>query len=246
MNLSLAQTAHRVQIAHFEGPLDLLLSLVEEAKLDLTEISLTKVATQYEAYLADLQEYNVEVESSYIVVFAKLLELKSQLLLPEVVEDTADDEYESELSLLDQLKLYKSLKAATAWLEERETKSSACYSRQAPDLRPQELLLDFKLSSLTRIMVKLQKRKSREEQALVAVPEAIPLSVPERIRQFWGQLKAKVQMTFEELLPPVRERNVVVVTFLALLDLARRDKVTLTQRGKGTVDVELKDSRNND
>ena len=78
---------YKVQLPFFQGPLDLLLNLVEESELDITEISLAEVTGQYREYLELLGQLDVEIESSYLVVFAQLLELKSRLLLPEPEPD---------------------------------------------------------------------------------------------------------------------------------------------------------------
>ena len=78
---------YKVELPFFQGPLDLLLSLVEESELDITEISLAAVTGQYREYLELLGQLDVEIESSYLLVFAQLLELKSRLLLPEPEPD---------------------------------------------------------------------------------------------------------------------------------------------------------------
>ncbi|MEW6283480.1 MAG: segregation/condensation protein A, partial [Candidatus Eremiobacterota bacterium] len=76
--------AYRVDLPGFNGPLDLLLHLVGQSKLDITAISLAAVADQYRAYLESLQQMNLEIESEYLVVFSQLLEIKSRVLLPPV------------------------------------------------------------------------------------------------------------------------------------------------------------------
>ena len=231
-------SAWRVQLTGFEGPLDLLLHLVRDAQLDLTEISLAAVAQQYFAYLETMQRLDVEIESSYLVVFAQLLELKSRLLLP---DDPVEDEQlfldfgEEETDaapresdpLVDRLAAYALVKDAAEWLAGREASAFARYPRPTGMAWPDEPELEVSAEALAAAMRRLEA-SPRAPRDPVAV-EKITLSVPERVRELWSLFVRQPLARFRDLLGARPTRPLVVVTFLALLELARRRKVTLRQ-----------------
>ncbi|CAN0186873.1 unnamed protein product, partial [Phaeothamnion confervicola] len=149
---------YQVDLPQFEGPLDLLLSLVDKEKLNITEISLASVAQQYQQYLLTLERLNLEVESSYIVVFAQLLEIKSRLLLPPVEEEdgygyedysSPADAYEDpEEDLVEQLRMYKLVKEAADWFSMQEAYSFGQYHHPCSQLEPEWLELDVSVEAL--------------------------------------------------------------------------------------------------
>lgn len=231
-------SAYRVHLSGFEGPLDLLLHLVRDAQLDLTEISLAAVAQQYFQYLETMHKLDVEIESSYLVVFAQLLELKSRLLLPDEPEedeqlflDFGDEESDAAPResdpLVDRLAAYALVKDAAAWLAGREASSFARYARPTGMAPPDEPELDVSAEALAAAMRRLES-SPRAPRDPVSV-EKITLSVPERVRELWNMIVRRPISRFRELLGARPTRPLLVVTFLALLELARRRKVSLRQ-----------------
>ena len=243
------QQGYKVDLPFFEGPLDLLLSLVEESELDITEISLSAVTGQYREYLELLGELDVEIESSYLVVFAQLLELKSRLLLPEPEPDDhhlfgfeveADED-----DLVARLKEYQRLKKKAEWLAEREGQSLARYPHPSGLSGPDTPLLHLSLRSLHRAALRCLKPKKPFKEQIDF--KRVELSVPERVEQIWGALQSaretgRPRTTFSELLrSEKRSKPLVVVTFLALLGMARRDRVDLFQHEHtGEIECEIK------
>lgn len=229
------QSNYQVELPQFNGPLELLLTLVGQAKLDITAISLARVADQYRSYLETLQGLNVEIESSYLVVFAQLLEIKSKLLLPPTDEpeeesDAVDrDEAMKDPAqeLVEKLKEYASFKEAADWLAEREGASAARYPRNAalPELDWPEL--EVSADSLADAMRRLDLAP-RAPRAPVSV-EKISFSLPERIGQILTRLFERPRWFFKELLEGRRGKAWIVVTFLAVLEMARRQQVHLEQ-----------------
>lgn len=242
---------YKVQLPWFEGPLDLLLSLVEESELDITEISLSQVTGQYREYLELLGQLDVEIESSYLVVFAQLLELKSRLLLPEPEPDEHMFGFEiepDEDDLVARLKEYQKLKKSAGWLGEREGQSLARYPHPSGLSEPETPILHLTLRSLHIAALRcLKPRKPFREQIDY---KKIELSVPERVEQIWDTLQSAQRATprertkFSQLLKADRQdRPLVVVTFLALLEMARRDRIEIFQDSHvGEIEFEIKDS----
>lgn len=228
------QSNYQVELPQFNGPLELLLTLVGQEKLDITAISLARVADQYRTYLETLQGLNVEIESTYLVVFSQLLEIKSRLLLPPVEEEYDQDTIDPTQGLQDpaeelveKLKEYQAFKQAADWLAEREAGSSARYPRNAalPELEWPEL--EVSTLSLADAMRRLDLAP-RAPRAPVSV-EKISFSLPERIGQILTRLFERPRWFFRELLEGRRGKAWIVVTFLAVLEMARRQQLHLNQ-----------------
>ena len=239
---------YQVHLPQFDGPLDLLLHLVDDEKLPINEISLASVAHQYQAYLKTLEELSVEIESSYIVVFAQLLELKSKLLLPP--EPSASDLYEEDFTptmmddfvddapndLLDQLQAYRMVKEAADWLGQRESRSMAQYTRPAGVLEPDSLELDVSLEALAATWVRMDRKYEAPRRPVEL--KRVVLSVPDRVKQLWEMLRRQPRTFFHQMLGGDLNKAFIIVTFLAVLELVRRSRVHAVQEGVDS-DIEI-------
>ena len=136
---------YKVQTSVYEGPLDLLLSLIERAELDITTVSLASVTDQYLEHLRNVDQQKPEEISSFLVIATKLVQIKSEALLPRPPEREAGEEDPGE-SLVEQLKLYKRYKEIAVWMEERQTKNLRTFLRVAP---PPKVEPKLDLSNLT-------------------------------------------------------------------------------------------------
>lgn len=239
---------YQVQLPYFEGPLDLLLSLVEQSELDITEISLSEVTGQYREYLELLGQLDVEIESSYLVVFAQLLELKSRLLLPPIESDDdgmmflGDDEPDED-DLVSRLREYQRLKKAANWLAERESQSLARYPHPSGLTEPETPLLHVSRRSLHLAALRILRPRKPFKEPIGY--RKVELSVPERVEEIWSHLQGEQRrVTFSELLRREGDRKgLVVVTFLALLEMARRDRITLYQDNyRSELECELREA----
>lgn len=233
-----------VQIEQFEGPLDLLLHLVREAKLDITEISLAVVANQYFEYLERMKSFNIEIESSYLLVFAQLLELKSRLLLPPDEEEYSEPSWDSsdildqsagendgseEVSLVKRLSLYAMVSQATDWLGEREELCLNRYVRSFPQQKADVFSCELQVSleSLASAFQRLSKAGRNVNRPITL--NRVSVSVPERIEQLSQQIKAEHIYSFWGLIGKNYSRPYVVVTFLALLQMVKEGKLHVDQ-----------------
>lgn len=229
-----------MQLPQFEGPLDLLLHLVDEEKLPISEISLAAVARQYQEYLTTLERLDIEIESSYVVVFAKLLELKSRLLLPpepsaceEFFEDfgpsAGDDDYVGDApnELVDQLQAYRLVKEAAEFLFSRESRSFAQYTRPATVGEYDCLELDVSLDALTAAWVRMDRRYEGPRRPVEL--KRVVLSVPDRVKQLWDMLRRQPRTFFQQVLGGDFSKAYVIVSFLAVLELVRRSRVRAQQ-----------------
>lgn len=239
------KSLYEVHLPQFDGPLDLLLHLVDDEKLLINEVSLASVASQYQVYLKQLAHLDVEIESSYIVVFAQLLELKSKQLLPpepspmdewvddfggpDPLSDHGDEDGPHEL--VDQLQAYKMVKEAAEWLNGRESRSFAHYTRTPTVSEYDCLELDVSVDALAAAWVRMDRRYQAPRRAVEL--QRVVLSVPDRVKQLWEAIRRHPKAFFHQMLNGDYARAYVIVTFLAVLELVRRSRVRAEQSGIG-------------
>jgi segregation and condensation protein A len=214
----------------YEGPLDLLLQLIEHAELDITALALAQVTDQYLAYIHQMQVPADEI-SAFLVVAAKLLQIKSEALLPRPPVREADEEDPGE-ALARQLRIYKRFKELANWLDERETRHLRTYLRLAPPPKV-EGRLDLSDVSLADLLAAAEGifAEEAEKQALGTVISAPRITIREKIALITKQLGQSRNTTFSSLLGKKPNRLEVVVTFLALLELVKRYRVAASQEG---------------
>jgi segregation and condensation protein A len=230
LNVASHQTGgYTVQTPVYNGPLDLLLSLIERAELDITTVSLSMVTDQYLVYLRSLQEAKAEEISAFLVIAAKLIQIKSEALLPRppVREPGEEDPGQS---LVDQLRLYKRFKEISMWLQEREELGLRTYLRVAP---PPKVEGRFDLSDVTlaELLAAAEEifAKEQEKQSLGTVITAPKVTIREKIELISRVLRESDRSAFRALLGKKPTRLEVVVTFLALLELVKRYRVAAVQ-----------------
>lgn len=214
--------AYKVSTPIYEGPLDLLLQLIERAELDITKLALAHVTDQYLAHIRSLQELAAEDVSAFLVIAAKLLQIKSEALLPrpptrEVGEDDPAD------ALARQLLAYKRYKEIAKTLHNRESAGLRTYLRLAPPPKVQGVidLSEYTLNDLFNA-VKSAFSQIEEKPELKTVVSAPRITIRDRIRHIVGNIKISQRTSFRRLLGKGHTRLEVVVTFLAMLELVKR------------------------
>jgi segregation and condensation protein A len=232
-NLHQSQLSHEtsgytVTIPVYEGPLDLLLQLIERAELDITAVSLASVTDQYLAYIHQLQVPADEI-SAFLVVAAKLLQIKSEALLPRAPIREAGFEYLGD-ELARQLRIYKRFKELSNWLDDRETQHLRTYLRVAPLPRIEARLdlSDITLDDLINAAMDVYAEEA-EKQSLGTVISAPRITIREKIALIAERLVKTRNATFSGLMGQKPTRLEVVVTFLALLELVKRYRVSAQQ-----------------
>lgn len=223
------QLNYKVQTPVYEGPLDLLLDLIERAELDITSVSLATVTDQYLTYIKNLEELNADEISAFLVMAAKLLQIKSEALLPRPPVRAAGEE-DLGRSLVDQLKLYKRYKEIGAWLNERQQAHLRTYLRVAPPPKV-EPKLDLSSLTLEKFITAAQEAFAKEQarKPLDAMIGAPRVTIREKIDLIAKTLKEAERSTFRALLDRGASRLEIVVTFLALLELVKRYRVAARQ-----------------
>jgi segregation and condensation protein A len=225
----LPQTHYTVHTPVYDGPLDLLLDLIQRTELDITTLSLAMVTDQYLAHVHTLEEISADDVSAFLVIAAKLIQIKSEALLPRPPTREPGEEDVGQ-SLVDQLKLYKRFKEISLWLQERHERGLRTYLRIAPPPKV-EGKLDMSDISLGDLMLAAATifAREQEKQTLGTVISAPKVTIREKIELISNTLKSHDQTAFSELVGEHPTRLEVVVTFLALLELVKRYRVSALQ-----------------
>lgn len=227
----------------FEGPLDLLLHLIDKAEIDIQDISISEITDQYLEYLDAMQELELDITSEFLVMAATLLSMKSRLLLPKppVTDEpwiTADEDADLDPreELIRKLIEYRKYKSIAGQLRDKEWERSQVFTREAADLSPfqsvkdvnpvEGLHLDDLIQAFRRAMRRLAGRNR------VTAIRRDEISVKDRINDIILTLKNRSdagRMLFSQLIGDGMDRQEIVATFLALLELMRKGWVTCHQ-----------------
>jgi segregation and condensation protein A len=231
----------------YQGPLDLLLELIEKAELDITRLALAQVTDQYLDYMHRLQLENPAEVSAFLVIASRLLQIKSQALLPRPSDSSAyEDEQDPGEALARQLILYKRFKEVALLLSEREAEGLRTYLRMAPPLKiniqPKldisELTLDQLIQAAKDILQ--SKPELAELNSVVSMPR---ITIRDRIQSILNRLHNVKNTSFQLLLNNKSSRVEIVVTFLALLELVKRHVLTATQESIfGSIELSKEDN----
>lgn len=224
-NLLGRQLNYTVRTSVYEGPLDLLLDLIERAELDITSVSLASVTDQYLAYIKGLEQINPDEISAFLVIAAKLLQIKSEALLPRPPARAAGEE-DVGRSLVDQLKLYKRFKEIGGWLNVRQQANLRTFLRVAPPpkIEPKLDLSNLTLERLVAAAIEaFAKERNKQPLGVIIAPPRI--TIREKIDLIAKVMKDVERASFRSLLDPGASRLEIVVTFLAMLELVKRYRI---------------------
>lgn len=223
---------YRISTAVYEGPLDLLLKLIEHAELDITRLALAQVTDQYLVHIQSLQERDPAEVSAFLVIAARLVLIKSAALLPRPTLDRREEEEDPGEALARQLILYKRFKELAAWLDTRETAGLRTYLRvsAAPHVEPRADLTDVTLDDLARYAydIFIGAADLPELSEVVAAPR---VTIREKIRTILERLRTGGEVSFQSMVTEKHSRLEIVVTFLAMLELIKRHIVEASQTG---------------
>ncbi len=222
--------SYNIKLEQFEGPLDLLLQLIEQNELDITQVSLAQVTDQYIKYLNQLEYLNPGMLADFLVIAAKLLLIKSKALLPYLKMDEEDEGEELEK----QLKIYKEFLEASKVVNKILLKKRFAYAREKmpvtdiPLFNPPKSLTGEKLAKVFHEVLK-------DIEPIVNLPKKSLgriISISEKINQIRDKILQKASINFEELVKNSKDKTEVVVSFLALLELVKQKSVSVIQKDK--------------
>ncbi len=223
---------YRVELPVFNGPLDLLLHLIERDELDITAVSLVQVTGQYLAQVRQMGDAQIESLIDFISIGARLVLIKSRALLPRppIIPGGEEEEEDPAETLLRQLRAYKRFKAAGQWLDQRQQRGYRTYLRVAP---PPKLEGHLDLSgvdvhTLLEAMSEILLRSDSLEESLeVARPRQ--LTIEDQLGKLRENLQRGRPFTFAEMITNHRDRTEIAVTLLALLELIKQREAVAHQ-----------------
>ncbi len=223
---------YEVKIDAFEGPLDLLLHLIKESKVDIWDIKIVDITDQYLNYIRSMEKLNLNIASDYLVMASELMEMKSKLLLPRTKLEEETEEEDPREKLIQRLIEYQKYKDMTKNFKELEENRHEFYTKPPESLKEytDEGVItntDLSLDDLMKAFQKFLERKEAEKPLATTVTKK-EITVEERRTSIRKILKERKKVDFFELFD-VLTREYIVVTFLAVLEMARKQELTIYQ-----------------
>lgn len=223
----------KVVLTTFEGPLDLLLHLIREHKIDIYDIPIYEITKQYLEYLNKMNEYNIEVASEFLVIASTLINIKVKMLLPKENEDELKEDEDPRLELVNRLIEYEKYKKAAEVLAEVfsgqeknyfRIKDEKLYSDLSKNINPLEniTILDI-FNIMEYILTRLKESKLPPYEI-----KSKKITIGEKIRELLEILNKNEAIYFEDIVK-LKNRSEIVISFLAILDLYKQEKIDLFQ-----------------
>jgi len=236
---------YSTKLDNFEGPLDLLLYLIKEAKIEIRDIFVSQVTEQFLQYMEGVAELDIDKAGEYLKMAATLLEIKSKALLP--VEEEIDIEDNPEEMLYRRLEEYKLLKEASEDLKKVENVDRFY---KEPDKSVGEVKIvysDFNLDGLISAFSKLLMRvddKKRQENTLKEIPKEV-FTVKDKVQYIRAVLLDRQEISFFDMFNVNTTKNELITTFQALLELLKLQYVAVEQNVMfDDITIKLRDDRN--
>ncbi len=222
---------YKVQLDVFEGPLDLLLYLIKKEELDIYDIPIERITTQYMRYMDLLRLLDLNIAGEFIVMAATLMMIKSRMLLPvEERPELEEEEDDPRWDLVRQLVEYKKFKDAALHLESLEFRREDVFGRDSDEvlLGPDDevSLHDVGIFDLISAFNDALKKVKKEELKEIFAER---FTVAEKIETISGLLKTSARLTFSDLFRGMASRNEIICTFLAVLELIRLKQLQARQ-----------------
>lgn len=221
-----------LKINEFEGPLDLLLHLIKENKMDIFDIKIEEITEQYLSYIRKQESMNLEIDSEYLVLASELIEIKSKLLLPHEKEVLDEEESDPREELMNRLLEYQAYKEITKTLKEKELIRQEIYTKAPSSLKEfvdndTDIKMDITLDDLVDAFQKFLERKKESKPLATKVTEN-EITVSSRRSDIKMLLSKGKKVSFFKLFP-VYTKEYVVATFLAVLEMVKNKEIIITQ-----------------
>lgn len=220
---------YRVKLENFEGPLDLLLHLIKDSKMDIAEVRLSEITEQYLEYLNEIDTLDLERASEFIEMAATLIEIKSRKLLPRLEEEMPDEE-NPEKRLLRQIEEYKIFKEASEKLKLQE-EINRMYKAPEPSANKfkiilKDMVMDNLLDAFMHFIHKTQVEEKKEEPKNIVKDR---FTVAEKIAAIKDAVMIKERVKFKDLLDKDITKSEIINVFLAILELLKLQTISISQ-----------------
>ena len=237
---------YSIKINEFEGPLDLLLHLIKQSNIDIYDIEISEITKQYLDYINKMEELNINIASSYIVMAAELMEIKSKSLLPKKEDEEVDEAEEtiSKENLINKLIEYKKYKEMAPTFKELEYTRQNIYIKSPEKLNHylDEAIVnegDTSVEDLVDAFKKFLERKNLEKPITTKITNK-EYSVKERKHNIKNLLREKKKVLFTELFEE-NNTSFIIVTFLSILEMTKEKEIIIKQDANfSDISIELK------
>ncbi|MGP1349258.1 MAG: segregation and condensation protein A [Stomatobaculum sp.] len=226
----------------FEGPLDLLLHLIEKNKINIYDIPIAEITDQYMAYMSALGRENLELMSGFLLMAATLLDIKARMLLPREVDEETGEELDPRAELVERLLEYKKYRLMAEELADREFDAARVLYREpslprevacwTPPVDLDQLFKDVTLLTLQKIFAQVMKQREDRidpEHSRFGEIRKEPVSLKKRVGALMDYARTHRRFSFRNLLKRESSRTEIVVTFLAVLELMKIGKLRAVQ-----------------
>jgi len=231
--------ALNIKLNAFEGPFDLLFHLIDKNQIDINDIPIAELTLQYLDYMANIDEGQLDIASEFLVMAATLLSIKSRMLLPSKendaeLETAAAEDPDPREELVTKLVEYKKFTAVSEILREMQESQSTVVKRLPEDLSALwsddfSLSQDITLEDLATAFYRIMKKYDKGKQIHFVSGDPLPLSV--KIKELYDFIKGRdAEVNFNSLFGPNKSEIEFVVTFLAVLELIKMDKILAIQK----------------
>ena len=222
---------YAIQLENFEGPLDLLLHLIKKNEMDIYDIPMSAITEQYLSILDAMKTINLDVAGEFLLMAATLLHIKSKLLLPKIIEEELEEEEDDpRAELVRRLLEYQKYKEVSLTLDSRPQLNREIFARVAPEPEVlEEAEAGFVAVGLFDLLEALQEVFKESPEQHVHEINLDQLSVTDRINAILSMLQGKESLAFGDLFSGGLQRNEMIVTFLALLELVKLRMVRIMQ-----------------
>ncbi len=220
-----------VKLPVFEGPLDLLLHLIDKNKIDIYDIPIVEITNQYMEYIQAMEKEDLNIMSEFLVMAATLLDIKCKMLLPREVNEDGEEE-DPRKELVEQLLEYKMYKLMSYELRDRQVDAEQTFCKK-PTI-PEEVLeyeepVDLELSRIFRDVMRRQEDKIDPVRSKFGKLEKEEVTLVDKLEYVSEYIKNHKRFSFRELLTKQSSRTQIVVTFLAILQLMKEGAAFIEQ-----------------
>ncbi len=223
---------YEIELEAFEGPMDLLLHLINDEKIDIYDIPINSITEKFLVYIEDMESLNLEVASDFLVMASTLIEIKSKMLLPKPKLDVDEEEIDPRSELVTRLIEYKKYKEVSVKLKELETVQSKVYYKPKEEIEIVEdiVLEDMEMEVLLRSISNIIKNRTKEEKhSIVDHIQREEYTVEGCMHTLRKDIEKKEELNFTSLLSLNTTREEIITYFLALLELVKIKLVTVKE-----------------
>lgn len=228
------------QLEVFEGPLDLLLHLIQKNKVSIYDIPICLITDQYLDYLEKMEQMDLEISSSFLVMAARLLYIKSKMLLPKHEELEAEEEEDPRQELIQNLAEYKRYKEIAEFFGDRKHITDYLYFKLPEDQskyvvkQTPSMDVDRLTQAFLSVMKRLDEKLPPSRMVFSGIVGREPVSVKSKIKAVSRRIRMEGQVAFDDLFEQAQSRSEIVAIFLAVLELIR-NSVVETRENNGAI-----------